>query len=85
MRPIGKHILINDIKEEIKTASGLILGAEEASNLRYKKGVVIVPGSDVTVIKKDDTIFYDSRAGYTMIINEVLCTIIMEKDVVVVV
>jgi co-chaperonin GroES (HSP10) len=85
MKPIGKHILINEIKEEIKTESGLILGAEEANNLRYKKGVVIVPGTDVTVIKKDDTIFYDSRAGYAMIINEVLCTIIMEKDVVVVV
>jgi len=85
MRPIGKHILINEIKEEIKTESGLILGAEEANNLRYKKGLVIVPGTDVTVIKKDDTIFYDSRAGYAMIINEVLCTIIMEKDVVVVV
>jgi co-chaperonin GroES (HSP10) len=84
MRPIGKYILINDIKESIKTESGLILGAEDANLLRYKKGFILEVGSDVSVINKGDSIFYDSRAGYTMLINEKMCTIIMEKDVVVV-
>ena len=84
MRPIGKYILIDEVKESVKTESGLILGAEEANLLRYKKGFILEVGSDVTVLMKGDDIFYDSRAGYTMLIKEKMCTIIMEKDVVVV-
>ena len=85
MKPIGKYIMIKQIKEEIKTDSGLILSASDASDIRYKKGKVVVPGTDVTVINSGDVIFYDSRAGYTMIIKEEQYTVISERDVVVVV
>tara|TARA_B110000977_G_scaffold199432_1_gene286820 strand:- start:16615 stop:16872 length:258 start_codon:yes stop_codon:yes gene_type:complete len=85
MKPIGKFILINQIKEEVETDSGLLLSAEEAEQMRYKKGFVVEPGSGVTVIKKGDTIYYDSRAGYTMLISSKAYTIIVEGDVVVVV
>ena len=61
MKPIGKYILISEIKEEIKTDSGLLLSAKDAQDIRYKKGVVVVPGTDVKRIMKDDTIYYDSR------------------------
>ena len=84
MRPIGKYILINAVEEEIETSSGLLLSAEESNQLRYKKGLVVEPGSDVTVINKDDTIYYDRRAGYTMMIGSDSYTVITEKDVVVV-
>lgn len=84
MKPIGKYILIKEIKEEVKTESGLLLSAEDTSNIRYKKGKVIAPGTDVNVIDSDNIIFYDSRAGYTMIIEEEQFTVISEKDVVVV-
>lgn len=84
MKPIGKYILIKEIKEEVKTESGLLLSAEDTSNIRYKKGKVIVPGTDVSVIDSGDIIFYDSRAGYTLIIKEETYTVISERDVVVV-
>lgn len=84
MKPIGKYILIKEIKEELKTESGLLLSAEDTSNIRYKKGKVIAPGTDVSVIDSDDVIFYDSRAGYTLIIKEETYTVISERDVVVV-
>jgi len=35
-------------------------------------------------IMKDDTIYYDSRAGYTMVIKGEQYTVITENDVVVV-
>ena len=41
MRPIGRYILIDEIKESVKTESGLILGAEEANLLRYKKDLYL--------------------------------------------
>lgn len=83
-QPIGKYIAIKTIEEEIKTASGLILSAEDANQMRYKRGLVIKPGSTVTVIKENDEIYYDKRAGFTMLIDNEQYTIILENDVVVV-
>jgi len=84
MRPIGKYLLIKTIQEEIKSESGLILSAEDVSQLRYKKGSVVEPGSDVNLIKSGDDIYYDNSSGYTMIISGETYTIIRESDVVVV-
>ena len=84
LKPIGKYILIKTIEEEIKHSSGLILSAEDANQLRYKKGKIVKPGTDVVGIDEGDEIYYDSRAGYTMVINGETYTIIVERDVVVV-
>nr|ASN63425.1 co-chaperonin GroES [uncultured virus] len=84
MKPIGKYIVIKTIEEEIKTSSGLLLSAEDANQMRYKKGKVVKPGSTVEVIKENDEIYYDKRAGFTMLIENEPYTIISENDVVVV-
>lgn len=84
MKPIGKYIVVKTIDEEIKTESGLILSGEDTNQLRYKKGKVIEPGTDVSVIKKDDELYYDKGHSFTMLINDVQYTIISERDVVVV-
>jgi len=84
MKPIGKYIVIKELKEEMKTTSGLILSDEDSKKMRYKKGVVVKPGTDVTVIGVDDEIYYDKTAGYTMLINSEQYSIITERDVVIV-
>ena len=50
MKPIGKYIVIDEIKEEISTESGILLTTEDTKDLRYKKGVVVMPGTDVAVV-----------------------------------
>jgi|TARA_R110002012_G_scaffold258867_1_gene439972 chaperonin GroES len=85
MRPIGKYIVINPIKEEVKTKGGLLLSADDVDGIRYKKAAVVESGSDVDVINKGDTIYYDSNTGYSMFIEDEQYTIIREHDVVVVV
>ncbi len=85
MKPIGKYIAIKEIKEEITTKSGLLLSGDDVDDIRYKKAKVAAPGSDVTVINTGDTIYYDSRAGYSMFIEDEQFTVIREHDVVVVV
>ena len=85
MKPIGKYIVIKPIEEELKTKSGLLLSNEDANNFRYKKGQVIKPGTDVSVINIDDVIYYDGAAGHQMLIEDNPYTIITERDVVVVV
>ena len=85
MKPIGKYIAIKEIKEEVKTKSGLLLSGDDVDGIRYKKANVSESGTDVNVINKGDTIYYDSRAGYSMFIVNEQFTIIQEHDVVVVV
>ena len=84
MRPIGKYIVIDSIKEETTTSSGLLLSAEDADQMRYGRGLVVASGTDVTSINAGEKLYYDKRASYTMLIDGVARTIISERDVVVV-
>lgn len=84
MRPIGKYIVIKTIEEEIKTQSGILLTGEDSNQMRYKRGLVIEPGTEVNAISADDEIYYDKNHGFTMLIHDVQYTIIRESDVVVV-
>lgn len=84
MKPIGKYIVIKTIEEDIKTESGLILSGDDTNQLRYKKGEVVEPGTDVTVIEKGAVLYYDKNHSFTMLINDTQYTIIRESDVVVV-
>jgi co-chaperonin GroES (HSP10) len=85
MRAIGRNIVIDIIEETIKTDSGILLSAEDAKGLRYGKGVVVTAGTDVQHIKQGDTIYYDKRNSFGMVIDGEQRTIINESNVVVVV
>lgn len=84
MISIGKHIIVETVEKEQKTDSGLLLSAEDSNNFRYKVGIVVAAGTDVSSIKKGDEIYYDKSRSYTMLINEKPYTIIREAEVVVV-
>ena len=68
----------------MKTESGLLLSQEDANNFRYAKARVVKVGSNVDVIKDGDLIYYDKSSGHTMLIEDEPYTIILERDVVVV-
>ena len=85
MTPIGKYIVVKDVQETVTTESGLILSGEDTNQLRYKRAIVVAPGTDVTVIKEDDELYYDKAHSFTMLIDDVQYTIISERDVVVVI
>lgn len=84
MRAINKYIIIEKVSEEMKTESGLLLSGEDANEFRYNKGVVVNPGTNVETVKKGDVIYYDKASGHTMVIEDKKFTIILERDVVVV-
>ena len=77
--------MVKDIQENVKTESGLILSGEDTNQLRYKRGVVIAPGTDVDAIEEGDELYYDKAHSFTMLIDDMQYTIIQERDVVVVV
>ena len=84
MRAIGKNIVIDLIEEEIKTDSGLLLSSEDSKNLRYGKAKVVSTGGEVVGIKDGDTVYYDKRNSFGMVIEGEHLTIIGERSVVVV-
>ena len=84
MKAINKYIIIETIVEEIKTGSGLLLTGDDANDFRYKKGMVVNPGTNVDTVNEGDIIYYDKSSGHSMILNERKYTIILERDVVVV-
>ena len=85
MRAIGKFILVEFIAEEEVTKSGLLLGAKDSQELRYKKAKVISPGSDVNTVKEGDVLYVDKVAGNKIVVNGSAYSVIREADVVVVV
>jgi co-chaperonin GroES (HSP10) len=84
MKAIGKNIVIRQIDEEVRTSSGIVLSGEDTNQLRYKRGKVVTPGTEVLSISEGDEIYYDKAQSYTMIINDEQFTIIQERDVVLV-
>jgi co-chaperonin GroES (HSP10) len=84
MTPIGKHIIVKTIEQEVKTDSGLLLSSQDASAFRYQMADVIKPGTDVSIINEGDRIYFDKRQTYTIMMNGEQYTVISERDVVVV-
>jgi len=84
MKTIGSYIAVTKINEEVKTESGLLLSGKDVDGMRYAKGVAVKVGTDVSNISDGDILYYDKARSFGMIIEDVLYTIITERDVVVV-
>jgi len=84
MKAVGKYIVITEITEQQKTESGILLTSDDSNLLRYKKGLIKIPGTDVDVVSSGDVIYYDKNAGHKMMLEEEVVTIISERDIVVV-
>jgi co-chaperonin GroES (HSP10) len=84
MKPIGKYIVVAQVDENVTTESGLVLSGEDINQFRYRRGMVVEPGTDVSHIVKGDKIYYDKAHSFTMMIDGSQYTILREADVVVV-
>lgn len=84
MRAVNKYIIIDQINEEVKTSSGLILSAVEADEMRYGKGTIVSIGNEVVAVKEGQVIYFDKRNGHQVRLEGKVYGIIKESDVVVV-
>ena len=84
MKPIGKYIIVAQVDESVTTESGLMLSGEDVNQFRYRRGVVVEPGTEVSHIIKGDKIYYDKAHSFIMMIGNSQYTILRESDVVVV-
>ena len=85
MKAVGKYIVIEPIKEvDTTTKGGLILAEKQREDVRYRRAKVIEPGSDVSVLKKGDEVYYDKSSGFKIEIDKEQYKIIKEFDVVII-
>ena len=85
MKAVGKFIVIDPVKEtDVTTKGGLILAEKQREDVRYRRAKVIEPGSDISVLKKGDEVYYDKSAGFSIEINKEEYKVIKEHDVVVI-
>jgi co-chaperonin GroES (HSP10) len=85
MRAIGKYIVINPIKEvDTTTKGGLILAEKQREDVRYRRAMVVEPGSDVSILKKGDEVYYDKSSGFNIEIKKEEYKVIKEHDVVII-
>ena len=71
MKAVGKYIVIDPIKEvDTTTKGGLILAEKQREDIRYRRAKVIEPGTDVSVLKKGDEVYYDKAAGFNIEIKK---------------
>jgi len=84
MRAVNKYIIINQIIEEAKTSSGLLLTNVENDEMRYGKGTVVSIGNEVLAVKEGDMIYFDKRNGHQVRIDGTVYGVIKEADVVVI-
>jgi co-chaperonin GroES (HSP10) len=52
--------------------------------MRYRRAVVVSPGTDVTSVQIGETIHYDTRSSFTSIIEGETYTIIRDGDIIMV-
>ena len=85
MKAVGKFIVIDPVKEtDVTTKGGLILAEKQREDVRYRRAKVIEPGSEVSVLKKGDEVYYDKAAGFNIEIEKEEYKVIKEFDVVVI-
>ena len=85
MKAIGKYIIINEIKEDLKkTEGGLLLAESHREDIRYRTAVVKSVGTAVEGIEPGETVWYDRHAGHNVEIGNEVFSVIQERDVIIV-
>lgn len=80
---LGKYVVVKEHPvEDKKTSSGLVLTEKHQDNIRYKKGTIVSPGTNVDSVKEGDTVLFDSNAGFRMDFGEDDWRVILEHDLV---
>ena len=82
MKAVNNYLIIDMIKYEPKSASGLILTEQTNEDNRYLKAKVISIGNLVEGIQEGDIIYYDKHAGHGIQHKDTFYGVIKQTDVV---
>ena len=81
MKAIGLHVVIKPINETELVAGGMETSESDKKKIRYKKGEVIAAGEQTENLSPKDIVLYDSASGHTALINGEQYTVMMHRDI----
>lgn len=62
MKVVLSNILVKEIKEDVKTSSGLYLG--DGQDVKFHRGEVIAIGENIDKVSIGDTVWFDRHRTY---------------------
>lgn len=62
MKVVLNNILVKEIKEDIKSSTGIILG--DGSDVKFHRGIIEAVGENIEKVKKGDIIYFDRHRIY---------------------
>jgi co-chaperonin GroES (HSP10) len=62
MKVVLSNILVKEIKEDVKSSGGIILG--DGSDIKFRKGVIKSVGENIDKVKPGDVIHFDRHRIY---------------------
>lgn len=77
-------LIIEPIKEEVKTSSGFIHSGNDANNMKASKAKVISFGDKVEGINEGDIVLYAKGRSFPIVIDGETRTMITDNDLLVV-
>ena len=84
MKAINHYVIVDKIKEETKTDSGLLLTENTDVDNRYLRAKVISVGNLAEGLNEGDVVRYDKHAGFGIDYKNKIYYVITIRDVVVV-
>lgn len=84
MKAINHYIVIDKIKEALKTVGGLEITESQNKDIRYLKAKVISVSDKLDYIEEGSIIRYDKHAGHGIEWNDKMYYVITISDVVLV-
>ena len=82
IKPMGDRVLIKPKDKETKTAGGIYLPDEAASDVYVEGEVVEVSGMEKCPVKKGDKVLYEASAGTEMKIGKDVYKLVQIRDIV---
>jgi|TARA_R110002012_G_scaffold90794_1_gene221721 co-chaperonin GroES (HSP10) len=85
VKAIGNYIVVKpEVEQTITTKSGLMVSAQDKSQIRYARGGVVSIGEMIDTIKVQDIVWYDKHNGHPARINGEAYIVVSLSGVVVV-
>jgi chaperonin GroES len=81
VRPLGKKVLIAEIKRENTTSSGIIIEGRDAGG-ESRSGKVLAIGPEVTEVKVDDKVLLEWNKAAVVTVDGAQRVMVLEEHIV---
>ena len=78
---IGKFILIEPIKEELKNDLGMKVSANDDFQIRYRKAKALNVGRLVDSVQEGQIVYFDRSGAHEVIVNGRILSVVAERDI----